>query len=238
MIEHLKIPRAERLILALDVPDPATARRLVERLDDQVRFYKIGLQLFMAPGYFELLDWLVARGKRVFADLKLFDVPATVASAVRQLRGRGVTFLTVHGNDAMLAAACGAKGELGILAVTVLTSLDESDMRALGFRADIPSVVASRARRAAELGCDGVVASGHETRLIRHAVGDRLLVVVPGIRPGANRPVDDQKRTVDVEEAFEAGADYIVIGRPIRNADDPLRAARDVQARIAAIFDA
>ena len=236
MTDRQAIPSRERLILALDVPDPESAKALVRDLGDQVWFYKIGLQLFMSRGYFELADWLIERDKRVFADLKLFDVPATVASAVRQLQGRGITFLTVHGNDGMLQAACEAKPDVKILAVTVLTSLDEGDMQDLGFQTDIPTLVASRARRAVLHGCDGVVASGREAELIRSAVGDKLLIVVPGIRPGVNRPADDQKRTVDVEEAFENGADYIVIGRPIRGAPNPREAARDVQRRITAVF--
>jgi orotidine-5'-phosphate decarboxylase len=230
------IPARERLILALDVADPAEARDLVERLGEEVVFYKIGLELFLSGGYFELSDWLQRREKRVFADLKLFDVPQTVSSAVRQLKGRGITFVTVHGNDAILEAACEAGShDVGILAVTALTSLDEADMRALGFHTDIPSLVVSRAGRAAALGCAGVIASGREAALLREALGDALLIVVPGIRPALNR-ADDQKRTVDVEEAFEAGADYIVIGRPIRNAPDPEAAAREVQRRIRSVF--
>ncbi len=236
-LDRTAIPTAERLILALDVPGADDARELVSRLGETVRFYKIGLELFVGGGYFELADWLREREKRVFADLKLFDVPRTVASAVRRLNGRGLTFLTVHGNDAILRAAVEAgEGDLGILAVTALTSLDEKDMEELGFRTDIPSLVLSRARRAAELGCAGVIASGREAPALREALGDRLLIVVPGIRPGVNRPVDDQKRTVDVEEAFQNGADYIVIGRPIRSAPDPQAAARAVQERIAALF--
>lgn len=231
-----EVPARERLILALDVADPADARDLVEMLGDEVIFYKIGLELFLSGGYFELSDWLQRHRKRVFADLKLFDVPQTVSSAVRQLKGRGISFVTVHGNDAILEAACEAAGDdLGILAVTALTSLDEADMRALGFHTDIPSLVVSRAERAAALGCAGVIASGREAALLRDALGDALLIVVPGIRPGVNR-TDDQKRTVDVEEAFEAGADYIVIGRPIRSAPDPAEAARQVQRRIGAVF--
>lgn len=235
------IPTAERLILALDVADADAARRLVERLGDAVRFYKIGLELFMAGGYFELMDWLAARDKLVFADLKFFDVPQTVASAVRQLAKRPATFATVHGNDAILEAACAEKGRLAILAVTVLTSLDQADMRALGFAADIRQVVLERARRALALGCDGIVSSGLEVGGIREALGSKLVVVVPGIRPGLNLAAgaagDDQKRTVDVEDAFAAGADYVVIGRPIRGAADPRAAAEAVQARIARLFD-
>jgi orotidine-5'-phosphate decarboxylase len=233
-----EIAARERLILALDVADPSEARDLVEALGDEVVFYKIGLELFLSGGYFELSEWLQRHEKRVFADLKLFDVPQTVASAVRQLKGRGISFVTVHGNDAILDAACQAAGhDVGILAVTALTSLDEADMKALGFQTDIPSLVVSRAQRAAALGCAGVIASGREAALLREALGDALLIVVPGIRPGLNR-ADDQKRTVDVEEAFEAGADYIVVGRPIRNAPDPAAAARDVQRRIRSVFAA
>jgi orotidine-5'-phosphate decarboxylase len=230
------IPAAERLIVALDVPSAEAARALVERLGPAVRFYKLGLELFMAGGYFELLDWLVARGNKVFVDLKFFDVPQTVAAAVRQLARRDATFATVHGNDAILEAACTEKGRLGILAVTVLTSLDQADMTALGFQVNIEEIVLSRARRALAIGCDGVISSGLEVARLRREVGDGLITVVPGIRPGLNRPVDDQKRTVDVEDAFRAGADYIVIGRPIHAAADPRAAAEAVQARIATLF--
>ncbi len=230
------IPVRDRLIVALDLPDADAARRTVERLGDSVGFYKMGLELFMAGGYFELLDWLTGRGKKVFVDLKFFDVPATVRAAVRNLRGRGASLATVHGNDAVLEAAAAEKGDTKILAVTVLTSLDQGDMDDLGFQADIASVVLSRARRALDLGCDGVVSSGLEAERLRTRLGDRLLIVVPGIRPGLNRPVDDQKRTVDVEEAFKKGADHIVIGRPIRDAADPAAAAEDIQRRIAAVF--
>jgi len=231
------IPARERLMLALDVPGAAAAREVVDVLGDDVMFYKIGLELFVSGGYFELADWLRARGKRVFADLKLFDVPQTVGSAVRQLGRQDVDFVTVHGNDAILrAAAEAADGSLGILAVTVLTSLDRADMEDLGFQADIPAVVLSRARRAAEIGCAGVVCSGHEAEAIRGIVPPDFRIVVPGIRAAAARGTDDQKRTVDVEEAFAAGADYIVMGRPIRNAPDPRAAAAAVQERIARAF--
>lgn len=239
MIDRHAIPANERLILALDLPGAEPARQLVERLGDEVEFYKIGLELFLSGGYFELAQWLRERGKRLFADLKLFDVPQTVASAVRQLNGRGLSFLTVHGNDAILEGAVAAsEPELNILAVTALTSLDEADMRDLGFQTDIAALVVSRARRAVELGCAGVIASGHEAARLRTALGDRLLIVCPGIRPGANRTSDDQKRTVDVEQAFENGADYIVIGRPIHQAEDPRKAAQEVQRRIGALFGA
>jgi orotidine-5'-phosphate decarboxylase len=188
------IPPEERLIFALDVPDAQAARGLVEQLGDAVRFYKVGLELFTAGGYFELIDWLAARGKKVFADLKLFDVPETVRSAVRRLRNHPITFTTVHGNDGILEAACAERGELKILAVTVLTSLDRGDLRDLGFEVDVAQLVLSRARRALALGCDGVISSGLEARPLREQLGDRLLIVTPGIRPVENRPADDQKR--------------------------------------------
>jgi orotidine-5'-phosphate decarboxylase len=233
-----EIPRAERLIVALDVSTPSEARALVERLGDAARFYKIGLELFMAGGYFELVDWLAASGNRVFVDLKFFDVPQTVRRAVANLRGRGVSFATVHGNQAMMEAAAKEKGEVKILAVTVLTSLDRGDLDDLGFSCDLERLVLSRARRAIEAGCDGVVSSGLEAARLKAEFKDRLLVVTPGIRPVDNRPVDDQKRTVDVAQAFAAGADYIVVGRPIRHAADPRAAAAAIQDMIARIFPA
>ena len=228
------IPRRERLILALDVPSVDEAKALVESLGDSVLFYKLGLQLFMAGGYFELVDWLQQRKKEVFVDLKFFDVPETVKNAVKQLKNRHAKFVTVHGNDEMLQAAVSERNGIKILAVTVLTSLDESDMKALGFKADIQSVVESRARRALDLGCDGLISSGIEAPALREKFGDKFIIVTPGIRPGAN--LDDQKRTVDVEQAFLNGADYIVVGRPILKAPDQKAAAEAIQARIAALF--
>lgn len=236
MLSQKAIPAQDRLILALDVADTDKARAIVEELGDTVTFYKLGLEMFMAGGYFELIDWLNARGKKVFADLKFFDVPNTVGAAVRQLQGRGVTFATVHGNDAIMEAAATNKGDTKILAVTVLTCLDEGDMKALGFAADPRAVVLSRAKRALALGCDGVISSGLEIDGIRGEVGENFLVVVPGIRPVVNRVADDQKRTVDVEDAFRLGADYIVVGRPIMQAASPKAAAGDIQARIAKLF--
>ncbi|HEX6898801.1 MAG TPA: orotidine-5'-phosphate decarboxylase [Thermoanaerobaculia bacterium] len=230
------IPPEERLIFALDVPSAEEAKRLVETLDDAVQVYKVGLELFAAGGYFELIDWLVERDKKVFADLKLFDVPETVRSAVRKLRERPITFVTVHGNDGILEAACREKGDLKILAVTVLTSLDQGDLNDLGFQADVHQVVLSRARRALEIGCDGIVSSGLEARALREHLGEKLLIVTPGIRPVENRPVDDQKRVVTVEGALRNGADYIVVGRPIRNAPDPYEAAMQIQGTIEGLF--
>jgi orotidine-5'-phosphate decarboxylase len=209
---------------------------MTDHLGDSVEFYKLGLELCMAGGYFELLDWMVERGKQVFVDLKFFDVPATVAAAVTKLRNRGVALTTVHGNQAMMEAAGAAKGDVKVLAVTVLTSLDRGDLDDLGFACDVEQLVLSRARRALEAGCDGVVSSGLEATLLRQFIDHRLLVVTPGIRPVDNKPVDDQKRTVDVAQAFANGADYIVVGRPIRDAADPRAAAEAIQDTIANIF--
>ncbi len=236
LLSNKDIPVAERLILALDVPDRVAAERLVGDLGDTVGFYKIGLELFMAGGYFELIEWLLGQNKRVFCDLKFFDVPETVGRAVRQLRDRGVDFATVHGNDSMLEAAVREKRDLKILAVTVLTSLDRTDLDSLGFQCDVEELVLARARKALRLGCDGVISSGLEAARLRADLGAQFLVVSPGIRPVDNRPEDDQKRVVSVEQAFGNGADYIVIGRPIRDAADPRAAAQAIQARIATLF--
>ena len=230
------VPRNERLIVALDVADAAEARALVEQLGDSVQFYKVGMELFMAGGYFELIDWLGARGKKVFVDLKFFDVPETVRSAIRALAKRHVAFATIHGNQAIMEAAGKEKGNLKVLAVTALTSLDRGDLDDLGFQCDVAQLVLSRARRALEAGCDGIISSGLEAPVIRKELGPRIMVVTPGIRPVENRGSDDQKRTVDVEQAFRNGADYIVMGRPIRGAADPKAAAEAVQASIAQVF--
>jgi orotidine-5'-phosphate decarboxylase len=227
------IPAEERLIFALDVPDAAAARALAETLGDSVGFYKLGLELLMAGGYFELLDWLAARDKRIFVDLKFFDVPATVGRAVARLNNRGVTFCTIHGNQGIMEAAAKAKQDVKVLAVTALTSLDRGDLDDMGFDCDVPELVLSRARRALSAGCDGVVSSGLEAKMLRDELGSRLMVVTPGIRPVENRPADDQKRVVSVEQAFGLGADYIVVGRPIRDAADPKAAAEAIQASIA-----
>lgn len=231
------IPTNERLIFALDLPSIEEAKKLVRKLGDTIHFYKLGLELFMAGGYFELITWLVKENKKkVFVDLKFFDVPETVRSAVKQLRGKGVTFASVHANDNSLQAAVAEKNGVKILAVTVLTSLDQTDIDDLGFKVNINDLVLSRAKRALRLGCDGIISSGLEAPKLRKELGDHFLIVTPGIRPLENKSVDDQKRTVNVEDAFKNGADYIVVGRPIKNAPDPGQAAIDIQNRIQKIF--
>ena len=225
------IPRAERLIVALDVPTPKEARALAERLGDSVRFYKIGLELFTAEGYFELLAWLTGRGNKVFADLKLYDIPETVRRAVANLRSTGATFLTVHAHRSVMEAAAREKGDMKILAVTVLTSFDQRDLEEMGSTRTVEQLVLARAKGAAESGCDGVISSAHEAKALKAEFGGRLLVVTPGIRPVQNQK-DDQKRTMDVAQAFANGADYIVVGRPIRDAADPRAAAEAIQDSI------
>jgi orotidine-5'-phosphate decarboxylase len=219
-----QIPDRERLIFALDVADLEQARELVNALGDSVVFYKLGLEFFLSGNYFELAAELREAGKKVFADLKLFDIPATVGSAVRQLAQRNVQFCTVHGNDSMLRAAAEAKGDMKILAVTALTSLDQGDLDDLGFECD---------RRALECGCDGVVSSGLEVPALRQSVNHALLTVCPGIRPVHNDEADDQQRVVTPARAIASGADYLVVGRPIRDAADPAQAAEAIQQEIA-----
>jgi orotidine-5'-phosphate decarboxylase len=236
-LSRKSIPVRERLIFALDVPNVTEAEALVDRLGDAVLFYKLGLQLFMAGGYYELISRLQSKRKKVFVDLKFFDVPETVGSAVAQLQNRGVEFATVHGNDEILKAAVGKKGDVRILAVTVLTSLDQADLNALGFDCDVEELVLSRARRALEIGCEGIISSGIEAPRLRANLGNNFLIVSPGIRPVENNVADDQKRTVDVEQAFLNGADYIVVGRPIRKAEDPNAKAEEIQSRISRLFE-
>lgn len=228
------VPRRERLIAALDVPTAADARKLVETLGDAVSFYKIGLELSTSGDYYTLLDWLVKRRKRVFCDLKLHDIPETVRRAVANLRGRGVGFLTVHADRGVMAAAVQEKGEVQVLAVTVLTSTSQADIAEQGFAGKLEDLVMKRAGAAVELGCDGVITSGLEVARIKSTYPG-LLGITPGIRP-AGGDAGDQKRVVDVAQAFRNGADYIVVGRPIRDAQDPAAAAEAIQDTIAGIF--
>lgn len=224
------IESRDRLIFALDVPTRAEALDWVDRLGDAVTFYKIGMELLTSGDYFAVLGELAARGKKIFVDLKFFDVPATVASAVKGLTRYPVYFCTIHGNDGMMRAAAQVKGNIRLLAVTALTSLDQHDLDDLGFRCEPEQLVLSRAKAALEAGCDGVVSSGLEVPALRREVDHALITVCPGIRPIGNS--DDQKRTLDVAQAFTAGADYIVVGRPIRHAEDPRAAALAMQQTI------
>ena len=224
----------DRLIFALDVAEVSEAKALVHQLDDSVNFYKIGMEMLMTGQYFALMDWLIEQDKKVFVDLKFFDVPETVGRTIKRLSQYGATFATIHGNQALMEKAAENKGNLNILAVTALTSLDRGDLDDLGFDCDVQDLVISRAKRAFEAGCDGVVSSGLEVPFLREHVDNKLIAVTPGIRPVAND--DDQKRVVDVTTAFQSGADYIVVGRPIKNAPNPYKAASDIQQTIKRCF--
>jgi orotidine-5'-phosphate decarboxylase len=235
-ISSKPIPVRERLIMALDVSSIAEAQALVEELGDAVVFYKVGMELFMSGDYFAFIEWLKARDKKVFVDLKFFDIPATVGRAIKALSSKGVDLATIHGNDSIMEAAAQAKGDLKVLAVTALTSLDRGDLDDLGFQCDVKELVLSRAKRAFQIGCDGIVSSGLEVSMIREQLGQKLLVITPGIRPVDNREDDDQKRAVSVEQAIQNGADYLVVGRPIRDAADRKAMAEKIQGQIAALF--
>ena len=228
------IPARERLIIALDVPEAEQAKAMVNTLGDAGAFYKIGMELLMAPGFFELLEWLRTNDKKVFVDLKFFDIPETVARAVKNLAERGADFCTIHGNQSIMEAAAKAKsGNLKVLAVTALTSLDQGDVNDLGFQVNVADLVLSRARRALQAGCDGVVSSGLEVERLRREAPSELICVTPGIRPVENKIDGDQKRVMTPAHAIQSGADYIVVGRPIRDAADPRNAALSIQQEIA-----
>ncbi|KRG44517.1 orotidine 5'-phosphate decarboxylase [Stenotrophomonas pictorum JCM 9942] len=227
----------ERLIFALDVPGKAQAIEWVERLGDAVSFYKIGMELLASGEYFDVLEALAKRDKRVFVDLKFFDIPATIAGVIGRLSQWPVSYCTIHGwHPAMMEAAAAANtSDMRLLAVTVLTSMGRPDLAQMGIDREPVDVVVERALAAQRAGIDGVIASGQEAAPIRAATGAGFSIVCPGIRPGG--PVgDDQQRTVGVARAFADGADAIVVGRPIRLAADPYVAAQLIQAEIAESF--
>ncbi|MDX2433494.1 MAG: orotidine-5'-phosphate decarboxylase [Desulfobacterales bacterium] len=227
------IPLNQRIILALDVESADQAKELVKKTESHINFYKVGLQLFMSS-WFEIVDWLRDRGHKVMVDLKFFDIPETVKLAVAQLNNRGVTFATIHGNDPIIRAAVEAKGDLALLAVTVLTSFGQEDMEAMGMTKSIEDLVYFRAKRALELGCDGVVSSGMEAKRLRDKLDSKLLIVTPGIRPGVNlyNEQDDQQRIVTARQAIIDGVDYLVVGRPISKAADPIEVISTLQEEI------
>lgn len=232
-MKHKNIPLNERIIFALDVGSKEEAEKWVDLLGDHINFYKVGLQLFMA-GWFPVIDMITERGHKVMVDLKLFDVPETVKLALRQLKDRNITFTTVHGNDPILRAAVAEGNGVKILSVTVLTSFGEEDMREMGLSGTIEDLVLVRAKRALSVGCDGVISSGLEAARLRNALGDNFLIVTPGIRPGKNIeiPEDDQKRIVTAQDAIINGADYVVVGRPISKAKDPIAIVESMQSEI------
>ena len=223
----------DQLIVALDLPGVEPAEAMIERLGDSVTFYKIGYQLSYAGGL-PLVQKLTAAGKKVFIDLKLHDIGNTVARGVESLSSLGATFLTVHAYPQTMQAAVEARGNSGpkILAVTVLTSYNEADVEEAGYRLTIADLVATRARQAKALGVDGIVCSPEEVAALRAIVGEAMSLVTPGIRP-AGSASGDQKRIMTPARAIAAGADYLVVGRPIVEAADPKAAADLIQAEIA-----
>jgi orotidine-5'-phosphate decarboxylase len=233
-----RIDARDRLIFALDVPTSDEAERLLSRVGDSVTLIKVGLELYTAAGP-EMVRRLIARGKRIFLDLKFLDIEETVRRATARVAEMGVEFLTVHANRKALTAAVQGRGQsrLRVLAVTVLTNFDGNDLREMGIQRTIEDLVTARAALAAEVGCDGVVASGEEPAAIRRKVGSRLLIVTPGVRPAGKR-TDDHARVTTPAQAISAGADYLVIGRPIRDAADPAAAAAAILAEMQAAFDA
>jgi orotidine-5'-phosphate decarboxylase len=222
----------DRLIVALDLPEIAQARAIVARLDGVVSFFKLGLWLIFAPGFDRLTEDLVAQGKRVFLDAKMFDIGETVKHGVMRAAERGVSLLTVHGDDDIMRAAIEGKGgsELRILAITALTSLDDAGARQLGHTIPVDELIRRRVASCVRLGVDGVIASPDDVTGIRGLPGaDRLLVVTPGVRlAGAAR--DDHKRAGTPAQAIAAGADYLVVGRPIVQASDPAAMAAQIIA--------
>lgn len=221
----------DRLIVALDLSSVETAEALIARLGDSVTFYKIGYQLGYAGGL-SLVPKLAERGKKVFVDLKLHDIGNTVAKGVESIAKLGATFLTVHAYPQTMKAAVEARGSsLKILAVTVLTSYDDDDLHAAGFRFGVSDLVEARALQAQALGIDGLVCSGEEAATVRGIVGAQMALVTPGIRP-AGSAVGDQKRIMTPSRAIAAGADHLVVGRPVVEATDPKAAAEAIVAEI------
>jgi orotidine-5'-phosphate decarboxylase len=229
-----RIDPRDRLILALDVPSADEAKRLMDRLNDQVTVVKIGLELYTAAGP-DIVRWMRQQGKRVFLDLKLLDIGETIKRATAVAAELGVDFFTVHSGSKSLRAAVEGRGTsaMKILAITVLTNFANQDLQELGIMESPAEAVLRRARLAADCGADGVVASGAQTPLIRRAIGPAFLIVTPGIRP-AGSPHDDQVEVCTPAVALAAGSDYLVVGRPIRDAVDPEAAARAIHAEIAA----
>ena len=212
----------ERLICALDTADADQARAIIRELEGVVSFFKIGITLHLASGL-EIVKQLIDADKRVFLDLKFYDIKETVEQAVREAARLGVTFVTVHGNRAIIEGAVAGKAgsDLQVLVVTVLTSLDQSDLAELGYPVPLEDLVLSRTRNGLDCGADGVIASAQEAAIIKGQTGGKLLVVSPGIRD-ADAPADDQKRTMPAEAAIAAGADFLVVGRPITQPRDGL----------------
>jgi orotidine-5'-phosphate decarboxylase len=228
----------ERLIVALDLADIDAARKMVRELDDAVQFFKVGLVLQLASGAGEFIRELIAGGKKVFLDYKYYDVPETLRKAVSRASKIGVEFLTIHGSSSLIKSAVEAKAgsNLKLFTVTVLTSMDAGDIAEMGYTQHTPEeLVLFRARKALEAGCDGVIASGREARQIKELAKDRLLVVTPGIRE-EDAPADDQKRRTTARDAILAGADYLVVGRPVTDRTNPREEAERIVRSMESAF--
>jgi orotidine-5'-phosphate decarboxylase len=229
-----QIPAKDRVIVACDVPDLDQLNQLLDRLEGRPSFYKIGLELFVAEGE-RAIEAVRKRGGRIFLDLKLHDIPETVARAVQSARRIEAELLTVHtsgGYEMLSRAAQAAEGSVKILGVTVLTSLAQDDLRAEGIESTIPEMVRARARIAAKAGIAGLVCSAHEIEAAR-AAAPGLFIVVPGIRPSGSA-AGDQKRIATPESAIRSGADYLVVGRPLRDAPEPAKAFEALVGEVAA----
>ena len=218
----------DRLIVALDVPSIEEARTLIDKLDGVVSFFKVGLWLQFAAGFDSLIEHLLRKDKRVFLDAKMFDISETVKQGVARAAERGVTFVTVHGDGEIMKAAVEGRGQspLKVFAIPVLTSVDQDGLRELGYLCSVEELIQVRVKRAAECGCDGIIAAPHDNpdRIRERAGAQQLLVATPGVRL-AGAPADDHKRPGTPAQAIAAGADYLVVGRPIVRSDDPSRAA-------------
>ncbi|MBM4138161.1 MAG: orotidine-5'-phosphate decarboxylase [Nitrospira sp.] len=233
-----KIVARDRLIFALDVPSAAEADRLLDRLHGHLSLVKVGLELYTAAGP-DMVKRIVERGMRVFLDLKFLDIEETVRRATARVASMGVDFLTVHANrKALTAAVQGREGSsLKLLAVTVLTNFDGNDLRDMGIQRTVQDLVTARALLASEVGCNGVIASGEEAAALRQKIGPRFTIVTPGVRP-AGKGVDDHARVTTPTQTITSGADYLVIGRPIRDAADPAATVADLVAEMQSAFDA
>ena len=234
MARDVPATMAERLIVALDVPTIGGAVRLVGQLDGIVSFYKVGLWLLFAPGAERFIDGLIGQGKRVFLDAKMYDIGETVRQGVARATERGVSIVTVHGDPEIMRAAVAGKAgsqRTKVFAISVLTSLNDAAVREMGYALSVAELIRLRVRQAVECGCDGMIASAHDDpdAIRRMAGAQQLLIATPGIRePGGS--VDDHKRHATAAQAIARGADYLVVGRPITQADDPTAAARRIVA--------
>ena len=234
MARDVPATMAERLIVALDVPTIGGAVRLVGQLDGIVSFYKVGLWLLFAPGAERFIDGLIGQGKRVFLDAKMYDIGETVRQGVARATERGVSIVTVHGDPEIMRAAVAGKAgsqRTKVFAISVLTSLNDAAVREMGYALSVAELIGLRVRQAVECGCDGMIASAHDDpdAIRRMAGAQQLLIATPGIRePGGS--VDDHKRHATAAQAIARGADYLVVGRPITQADDPTAAARRIVA--------